>query len=126
MSEFATKPRVIVVAGPNGAGKSTSAPYVLRDALEVPEFVNADAIAGGLSAFSPETYERDDNGIPDHVSPYFSSGTGSGVKGCEVVARCGYERGLEDKILAPFRVARWCGLQPGAAQCVVARSPHCC
>ena len=55
MSESATKPHVIVVAGPNGAGKSTSAPYFLRDALEVTEFVNADAIAGGLSAFSPES-----------------------------------------------------------------------
>lgn len=55
MSEPATKPHVIVVAGPNGAGKSTSAPYFLRDALEVTEFVNADAIAGGLSAFSPES-----------------------------------------------------------------------
>ncbi|MHB0980472.1 MAG: zeta toxin family protein [Thermoleophilia bacterium] len=55
MNESATKPHVIVVAGPNGAGKSTSAPYFLRDALEVTEFVNADAIAGGLSAFSPES-----------------------------------------------------------------------
>jgi len=55
VSEPATKPHVIVVAGPNGAGKSTSAPYFLRDALEVTEFVNADAIAGGLSAFSPES-----------------------------------------------------------------------
>jgi predicted ABC-type ATPase len=45
---------VIVVAGPNGAGKSTAAPDLLRDALEVKEFVNADAIAGGLSAFRPE------------------------------------------------------------------------
>jgi len=43
------------VTGPNGAGKSTSAPYFLRDALEVREFVNADAIAGGLSGFSPES-----------------------------------------------------------------------
>jgi predicted ABC-type ATPase len=55
VSKTATKPHVIVVAGPNGAGKSTSAPYFLRDALEVTEFVNADAIAGGLSAFSPES-----------------------------------------------------------------------
>ena len=47
--------RVIVVAGPNGAGKSTAAPYLLRDALEVAEFVNADTIASGLSAFNPES-----------------------------------------------------------------------
>src|SRR5579864_6087634 len=49
------KPHVIVVAGPNGAGKSTAAPYLLRDALEVREFVNADAIASGLSAFLPDS-----------------------------------------------------------------------
>jgi predicted ABC-type ATPase len=47
-------PLVVVVAGPNGAGKSTSAPRLLRDTLEVREFVNADAIALGLSAFRPE------------------------------------------------------------------------
>jgi predicted ABC-type ATPase len=47
-------PKVVVIAGPNGAGKSTTAPAVLRNALKVPEFVNADTIAAGLSAFSPE------------------------------------------------------------------------
>mgnify|MGYP002623217875 CR=1 FL=1 len=47
-------PLVVVVAGPNGAGKSTSAPRLLRDACAVSEFVNADAIAQGLSAFHPE------------------------------------------------------------------------
>jgi len=47
-------PLVVVVAGPNGAGKSTTAPRLLRDALEVKEFVNADAIALGLSAFQPQ------------------------------------------------------------------------
>jgi predicted ABC-type ATPase len=45
---------VIVLAGPNGAGKSTAAPDLLRDALHVDEFVNADVIARGLSAFNPE------------------------------------------------------------------------
>ena len=49
------RPLVIVIAGPNGAGKSTTAPSLLRDALQVAEFVNADAIAGGLSAFRPES-----------------------------------------------------------------------
>jgi predicted ABC-type ATPase len=48
-------PKVVVIAGPNGAGKSTTAPAVLRNALRVREFVNADTIATGLSAFSPET-----------------------------------------------------------------------
>ena len=49
------KPHVIVLSGPNGAGKSTTAPRLLRDAFAVDEFVNADAIAQGLSAFAPET-----------------------------------------------------------------------
>lgn len=46
-------PSVIVLAGPNGAGKSTSAPSILREALGVDEFVNADVIARGLSGFDP-------------------------------------------------------------------------
>ena len=48
-------PSILILAGPNGAGKSTAAPFLLRDALAVTEFVNADQIAQGLSAFSPET-----------------------------------------------------------------------
>jgi len=48
-------PHVILLAGPNGAGKSTVAPRLLRGALRVQEFVNADTIASGLSAFSPDS-----------------------------------------------------------------------
>jgi predicted ABC-type ATPase len=47
-------PHVIIIAGPNGAGKSTTAPEILKGALGVTEFVNADTIAQGLSAFNPE------------------------------------------------------------------------
>ncbi|MEO7674336.1 MAG: AAA family ATPase [Pyrinomonadaceae bacterium] len=47
-------PDVIVIAGPNGAGKSTFAPTLLRDTFGISEFVNADTIAEGLSAFAPE------------------------------------------------------------------------
>ena len=43
-----------VVLGPNGAGKSTSAPALLSNQYEALEFVNADDIAKGLSAFHPE------------------------------------------------------------------------
>jgi predicted ABC-type ATPase len=50
-----TQPTVVVIAGPNGAGKSTAAPYLLKQALGILEFVNADQIAVGLSAYSPET-----------------------------------------------------------------------
>jgi predicted ABC-type ATPase len=35
-------------------GKSTAAPFLLRGALGVTEFVNADVLARGLSAFAPE------------------------------------------------------------------------
>jgi predicted ABC-type ATPase len=47
-------PTVVVLAGPNGAGKSTAAPALLHGALGVAEFVNADVIARGLSAFNAE------------------------------------------------------------------------
>lgn len=49
------QPTIVVIAGPNGAGKSTAAPYLLKQALGILEFVNADQIAVGLSAYSPET-----------------------------------------------------------------------
>lgn len=48
-------PNVIVISGANGAGKSTLAPYLLRDTFGILEYVNADTIAEGLSAFAPET-----------------------------------------------------------------------
>src|SRR5689334_17737120 len=48
-------PQVIIIAGPNGAGKSTLAPHLLRDAFDLLEYVNADTIAQGLSAFNPES-----------------------------------------------------------------------
>jgi predicted ABC-type ATPase len=48
-------PLVVVIAGPNGAGKSTTAGRLLQGALAVSEFVNADTIAHGLSAFRPES-----------------------------------------------------------------------
>ena len=51
---IARVPLVVVLAGPNSAGKSTSAPYLLKDALAVDEFVNADTIAQGLSAYRPD------------------------------------------------------------------------
>ena len=43
-----------MVAGPNGAGKSTLAPVLLREKLLIRDYVNADIIAQGLSAFAPE------------------------------------------------------------------------
>ena len=47
-------PHLIIIAGSNGSGKSTSAPSLLKDSLEVADFVNADVIAQGLCAFQPE------------------------------------------------------------------------
>ena len=49
-----SRPTVVILAGPNGAGKSTTAPSLLKGTLGVSEFVNADVIARGLSAFKPE------------------------------------------------------------------------
>ena len=49
-----SKLRLIILAGPNGAGKSTIAKYLLTEKYLIDEFVNADAIAVGLSAFAPE------------------------------------------------------------------------
>ena len=48
------QPTVVVIGGPNGAGKSTAAPFLLKSAMGVLEFVNADQIAVGLSAYAPE------------------------------------------------------------------------
>ena len=45
---------VTVLLGSNGAGKSTLAPVLLREALVVRDYVNADLIAQGLSAFDSE------------------------------------------------------------------------
>lgn len=51
----AEQPNLIAIAGANGSGKSTTAPALLPESLGVTEFVNADVIAQGLSAFAPET-----------------------------------------------------------------------
>lgn len=50
----AAAPLIVMLAGPNGAGKSTTAQEFLQGALRVDEFVNADVIAQGLSAFQPQ------------------------------------------------------------------------
>jgi predicted ABC-type ATPase len=52
MSE--ARPKIIIIAGPNGAGKSTLAPLLLRDKFDLADYVNADTLALGLSAFHPE------------------------------------------------------------------------
>jgi predicted ABC-type ATPase len=50
-----TSPQVVIIAGPNGAGKSTLAPFLLRDTLNIQDYVNADPIALGLSGFNPSS-----------------------------------------------------------------------
>ena len=56
-------PRIVILAGPNGAGKSTAAGKLLPGVLKVGEFVNADTIAQGLSAFTPERVAYEAGGI---------------------------------------------------------------
>lgn len=51
----APRPVCAVLAGINGAGKSTAAQPLLREALGVPSFTNADTIARGLNAFDVES-----------------------------------------------------------------------
>lgn len=48
-------PQIIIIAGPNGAGKSTFAPDLLADKFGLKDYINADTIAHGLSAFHPES-----------------------------------------------------------------------
>jgi len=52
------RPHAILVSGPNGAGKSTAALALVRDLLGVTEYINADLIAQGLSAFDSESVAR--------------------------------------------------------------------
>ena len=48
-------PSLYIIGGPNGAGKTTLARTLLPEYLKVVNFVNADSIAGGLSAYDPES-----------------------------------------------------------------------
>ena len=48
-------PVVAVLGGINGAGKTTASQHILRHAMKIPAFVNADTIARGLNAFDPES-----------------------------------------------------------------------
>lgn len=54
----------------------------------------------GLTA----TYDRNDNKLDEILSPYFSPLGFDRAPGSEVIHGCGYARGLNDGILAPFRV----------------------
>src|SRR6267378_4217309 len=52
-------PQIVIIAGPNGVGKSALAPVLLRDTFSLLEFVNADTISAGLSAFNAEAVALD-------------------------------------------------------------------
>jgi predicted ABC-type ATPase len=54
-AQAASRPQVAVLGGINGAGKTTASQRLLRDALRIPLFTNADVIARGLNAFDPES-----------------------------------------------------------------------
>ncbi|HJW56295.1 MAG TPA: hypothetical protein VJ577_13555 [Burkholderiaceae bacterium] len=49
-----SQPHSIVIGGPNSAGKPTIVSLILRDYLSILDFMSADQIAAGLSAFNPE------------------------------------------------------------------------
>ncbi len=48
-------PNLYIIGGANGSGKTTVALTVLPRFLQVNEYVNADAIANGLSPLNPES-----------------------------------------------------------------------
>src|ERR1044071_2572468 len=54
MGKRRTNPKILIIAGPNGAGKTTFAREYLPREAGLPEFINADLIAQGLSPFAPE------------------------------------------------------------------------
>ena len=54
MAKRRSRPRIVIIAGPNGAGKTTFAREFLPREAGLPDFINADLIAQGLSPFAPE------------------------------------------------------------------------
>ena len=54
MTTSSNSKRFVIISGPNGAGKTTFAREFLPTDAELPNFVNADLIAAGLSPFAPE------------------------------------------------------------------------
>lgn len=47
-------PNLYIISGPNGAGKTTASLQLLPQFLNCKEYVNADAIASGLSPFNSD------------------------------------------------------------------------
>jgi len=54
MANNKSGPNLYIIAGPNGSGKTTFAEEFLPNYVKCTTFVNADTIARGLSAFSPD------------------------------------------------------------------------
>ncbi len=54
MARRPAKLKIVIIAGPNGAGKTTFAQEFLPREAGLPDFINADLIAQGLSPFAPE------------------------------------------------------------------------
>ncbi len=50
-----TRKNLYIISGPNGAGKTTVSMTLLTEVFNCREYVNADAIAVGLSPFNPES-----------------------------------------------------------------------
>jgi len=50
-----SNPIAMMFAGPNGAGKTTTAMTLFQENIEAADFVNADAIAQGLSGGNPDS-----------------------------------------------------------------------
>ena len=100
-----TCPHVAVIAGPNGAGKSTCGPAILQNHFHISEFVNADTIAAGLSAFHPETAAIEAGRIMLRRLKYLA----------EKKVSFAFETTLASRSFAPWL----CGLKKQGYQCVL-------
>jgi len=51
-------PNLYMIGGANGSGKTTVSRQLLPNVFNCLEYVNADTIAAGISAFNPEVQGR--------------------------------------------------------------------
>lgn len=116
-------PLVVVIAGPNGAGKSTTAPRLLRDALEVEEFVNPDTIAAGLSVLAPDSVDLEAARIMLRRIRYLADKRRSFAFETTLASRYFVHRFLRDLRAAGYH-ARLVFLSLPSADTAVARVAH--
>jgi predicted ABC-type ATPase len=74
-------PNLYIIAGCNGAGKTTASFTILPEILKCKEFVNADAIAAGLSPFNVESVAFEAGRIMlERISQLMEEGEGFAIE----------------------------------------------